>query len=488
MLFGTVVDTLDPLKLGRVKVKVYSIHDNIDTKDLGWSQVIMPANTPAIRGIGHSVNLLAGTLVSLESLDSKLQEFLVTGTLPTKTDTTTDDTDINGEAVTISTPDNDARVRGEANPHIDEPLGTYEPASSYDSVYPYNNVYTTESGHVKEYDDTPGAERIKERHKSGTQYEISANGSKVQRVVSDNYQLVCGHDTVEVHGNVRIIVSGHCDLAVAKDLNAQVGGNMSANVTGNTDLLVKGDIDGEVRGNIDINVGPSNPEHVIYNDDGVAVHHVTLGGYTRNKAIDVWFPPQKTDTFTLTHRNMRKVKEMSATAQEPYATALATFSSYDPDKVKLVDGSWTYPDKTSLLASFGNIDLHTEGGLTALIGGEVDMTVFQNAKLDIRKDANILIGGNSTSTVTGNMTASIQGTTSLIGIDEDGEKLLSIDFDNVANKITLDSTDVEIKGKLKVFGTTTTSEDLILDTHIHGQPNTGIDATVQGDTLVPENS
>ena len=335
MLFGTVVDTLDPLKLGRVKVKVYSIHDNIATKDLGWSQVIMPANTPAIRGIGHSVNLLAGTLVSLESLDSKLQEFLVTGTLPTKTDTTTDDTDINGEAVTISTPDNDARVRGEANPHIDEPLGTYEPASSYDSVYPYNNVYTTESGHVKEYDDTPGAERIKERHKSGTQYEISANGSKVQRVVSDNYQLVCGHDTVEVHGNVRIIVSGHCDLAVAKDLNAQVGGNMSATITGNS-------------------------------------------------------------TSTIT--------------------------------------------------------------------------------------------GNSISTITGNMTASIQGTTSLIGINEDGEKLLSIDFDNVANKITLDSTDVEIKGKLKVFGTTTTSEDLILDTHIHGQPNTGIDATVQGDTLVPENS
>ena len=65
------------------------------------------------------------------------------------------------------------------------------------------------------------------------------------------------------------------------------------------------------------------------------------------------------------------------------------------------------------------------------------------------------------------MTASIQGTTSLIGIDEDGDKLLSIDFDNVANKITLDSTDVEIKGKLKVFGTTTTSGSQVVDGHIH---------------------
>ena len=460
MYFGKVENINDPLKLGRVKVRVHGKHDNrkgdaynIDKKDLPWSTVMMPGNTPAKSGIGSSVNLLVGTLVCGVFKDPEQQEFMVIGTLPTKTD---------------SIEDNNVRVRAEADPNAAEPTGTYQPASTYKPEYPYNNVMETESGHVKEYDDTPGAERIKERHKSGTQYEIQASGKKISRVVSDNYQLVCGHDTVEVSGNVRIIVSGHCDLAVSKDLNAKVGGNMSANVTGNTDLLVKGDIDGEVRGNIDINVGPSNPEHVIYNDDGVAVHHVTLGGYTRNKAIDVWFPPQKTDTFTLTHRNMRKVKEMSATAQEPYATALATFSSYDPDKVKLVDGSWTYPDKTSLLASFGNIDLHTEGGLTALIGGEVDMTVFQNAKLDIRKDANILIGGNSTSTVTGNMTASIQGTTSLIGIDEDGEKLLSIDFDNVANKITLDSTDVEIKGKLKVFGTTTTGTgNLVLDTHIH---------------------
>ena len=178
---------------------------------------------------------------------------------------------------------------------------------------------------------------------------------------------------------------------------------------------------------------------------------------------------------------MRKVKEMSATEQEPYAVALATFADYDPDKVKLVDGSWTYPDKESYIASFGNIDLHTEGGLSATIGGEVDMTVFQSAKLDIRKNADIDIGGNITADVVGSMTASVQGATSLRGVDEDNVTLLSIDFDNAASKITLDSTDVEIKGKLKVFGTTTTGTgNLILDTHQHAGdggdnsgPNTG---------------
>jgi len=225
MQFGTVVDINDPEKLGRVKVKVYGLHDNIESKELGWSKCLTSTNTPAQFGHGASVNLQVGTLVSCVALDITLQEFIVTGTLPTKTD---------------GAKDNNVRVRGEADPHADEPLGTYEPGSCYEPVYPYNNVMETESGHVKEYDDTPGAERIKERHKSGTQYEIQASGSKVERIVSDNYQLVCGHDTVEVKGNVRIIVSGHCDLAVSKDLTARVGGNMTSTVTGNMTADITG--------------------------------------------------------------------------------------------------------------------------------------------------------------------------------------------------------------------------------------------------------
>jgi len=352
MHFGIVKNINDPLMLGRAKVKVYDIHDNIDIKDLGWSQVVMPGNTPAINGTGHSVNLAVGSLVCGVFLDPMKVEFLILGSLPTKTDVTTDDdTAIGGSpAKTTNEPDNNARVRS-INPHTDEPTGTYEPASAFAPIYPYNNVYETESGHAKEYDDTPGAERIMERHMSGTQYEIQPDGTKIEKIIRDNYQLVIGHDTLEVKGNVKIIVSGNANLAVSKNLTAQVGMDMTTIVTGNVDMDV---------------------------------------------------------------------------------------------------------------------------------GGNVDMDVVGNVDMDVV--------GNSTSTITGNMTASIQGTTSLIGIDEDGEKLLSIDFDNDNKKITLDSTDVEIKGKLKVFGTTHTSETLKLDDHIHGQPSTGADDTSQGDTLVAKNS
>jgi hypothetical protein len=221
IFFGTVVNVTDDLKLGRVKVKVYDLHDNIDIKDLPWSMVVMPANTPGVRGLGHNVNLQIGTLVVGIFLDPHQQEFLVQGTLPTKTD---------GIA------DNNARVRGEPNPHAGEPVATYQPISTYAPVYPYNNVMETESGHVKEYDDTPSAERITERHKSGTQYEVGPNGSKTEVITRDNYRLVVGHDTLEVYGNVRVIISGHADVAVAGNLTASVAGDIAADSNGDITL------------------------------------------------------------------------------------------------------------------------------------------------------------------------------------------------------------------------------------------------------------
>jgi hypothetical protein len=221
IFFGTVVNVTDDLKLGRVKVKVYDLHDNIDIKDLPWSMVVMPANTPGVRGLGHNVNLQIGTLVVGIFLDPHQQEFLVQGTLPTKT---------------AGVADNNARVRGEANPHAGEPVATYQPPSTYAPVYPHNNVMETESGHVKEYDDTPSAERITERHKSGTQYEVGPNGSKTEVITRDNYRLVVGHDTLEVYGNVRVIISGHADVAVAGNLTASVAGDIAADSKGNITL------------------------------------------------------------------------------------------------------------------------------------------------------------------------------------------------------------------------------------------------------------
>ena len=249
MYFGTVLSVGDPEKLGRVRISVYGIHDNIEENDLPWSQVMMPSNTPAISGIGSSVNLLVGTLVVGIFLDSTQQEFMVMGTLPTKTDGVADNSQRLGQ---VNSVDATTGVEVAVNPQADEPVATYQPVSSFKPVYPHNNVTEYESGHIKEYDDTPGHERILERHMSGTHYELSPNGSKTEVITRDNYRLVVGHDTLEVYGNVKVIISGHADVAVAGNLTASVAGNIAAESKGNITLkaietdkkiILNGDVD-----------------------------------------------------------------------------------------------------------------------------------------------------------------------------------------------------------------------------------------------------
>ena len=54
-----------------------------------------------------------------------------------------------------------------------------EPPSAYATQYPYNNVMQTESGHFQEFDDTPGAERMRWQHKAGTFTEWQPDGTEV---------------------------------------------------------------------------------------------------------------------------------------------------------------------------------------------------------------------------------------------------------------------------------------------------------------------
>jgi hypothetical protein len=94
-----------------------------------------------------------------------------------------------------------------------------EPASPYAAQYPFNAVEESESGHVREVDDTPGAERIKESHRTGTFYEIHPDGGKVTKVVKDNFTAIMGDDSLQVVGDCKIMVMGSCSLFTALDVD-----------------------------------------------------------------------------------------------------------------------------------------------------------------------------------------------------------------------------------------------------------------------------
>lgn len=82
---GVIEDRNDPDKLGRVKVRVYSIHsetkDQIATKDLPWAMVLQ-SNNPSTSGIGYSgTGMVEGTWVFGIFLDSHFQNPLVLGSM-----------------------------------------------------------------------------------------------------------------------------------------------------------------------------------------------------------------------------------------------------------------------------------------------------------------------------------------------------------------------------------------------------------------------
>lgn len=81
--YGVVEDRADPLKIGRVRVRVRGYHTPdkqfIATPDLPWSHVIMPVTTPGLTPFGKNHALVEGTEVFGFFRDEDEQEFVVLG-------------------------------------------------------------------------------------------------------------------------------------------------------------------------------------------------------------------------------------------------------------------------------------------------------------------------------------------------------------------------------------------------------------------------
>jgi uncharacterized protein (DUF2345 family) len=129
-------------------------------------------------------------------------------------------------------------IRLPGNDAFDQPL------NPYNAQYPYNKVFQSEAGHVVEYDDTPGSERINVYHTSGTFTEIDAYGNMTRRVVGSDYQITDGNGYVRIEGQCNISVGGSANIVVAADANIEVDGD--------TYLTVGNDIVAEAGGRISL--------------------------------------------------------------------------------------------------------------------------------------------------------------------------------------------------------------------------------------------
>jgi len=148
------------------------------------------------------------------------------------------------------------------------PKGFSEEAEPYiSSQYPYNHVHESESGHIHEIDDSPGAERLFTEHKSGTFEEIHPRGDKVVKVIGDNYEIIVGGSNVYVSGNVNLTtgtvrhyIKGNYHLEVEGDYTQKIGGNLRTKIGyisgGNLEEEINGNHGYGIKGFVRGNVGP----------------------------------------------------------------------------------------------------------------------------------------------------------------------------------------------------------------------------------------
>ena len=354
---GVVEDRADPKTLGRLRVRCLGYHTEdlvkLPTSDLPWAHVMNPITSATVSGIGQSpLGVVEGTWVIGFFTDGPTaQAPMIMGTLPgVPKDLPTKDsnlgfqdyinanypkykeTDVNRLAVgdddnphsslTIRKADRDLAVgvvqidgvfEGVAQIPTDLDITSWdEPETPYDATYPRNHVYESEGGHIREMDDTPGKERIHERHTSGTGYEIHPDGSKVTRIKKDSYNIISNDEYCHIQGISRQTVDEGLRIrvnakgATGNNYNVEVGSGSNVNIEvngGNINLTTlgsgqaaagqttAGDININAARNLNMNVGKDFNVNVIgkaIEEIGLTKDEFVVGNNTKTgKKIDL---------------------------------------------------------------------------------------------------------------------------------------------------------------------------------------------------------
>lgn len=265
--FGVVEDRHDPLKLGRVRVRIHGIHtdlkiqddetgEGIPTDKLPWAH---PLNglSASMSGVGQSpLGLVEGTWVFGFARDGEAyQDLVILGTLggiPQDGPNQSGFNDPNGaypRTDYLQEPDTNRLARNEnidktivqtKNDEVVEGIdialgGTWsQPESPYAAEYPFNHVRESESGHIEEWDDTEGAERLHRYHKSGTFEEIHPDGTIVRRIKGENYEVYEKNNRLYIMGDLDVTVDGANSLKVQGDIKIEIEGNATIDVAGST--------------------------------------------------------------------------------------------------------------------------------------------------------------------------------------------------------------------------------------------------------------
>ncbi len=132
---------------------------------------------------------------------------------------------------------------------IDDGKKWKEKETSYNAKYPYNNTEQSESGHIFEIDDTKGAERIHQQHRSGTFQEIHPDGSKVEKVMADNFHITQQNEYKLNLGNYEVTIKKNKGERVEGDIFVHINGERSLKIDSNSHVEILGNDTHTTKGN-----------------------------------------------------------------------------------------------------------------------------------------------------------------------------------------------------------------------------------------------